>query len=286
MGPGRPLLRPVSARAKPGRSSPHFPPPLVAPVKLEAGCSVPAARRRRRRRRRCLTVGPVFRQSDRSQPARPEKPGNRRCAAHTSPSQHLHPSLRLSVFREATLVLRLFILPSLESPSPTFPSPFRSPLCVSLGPTSPAPTSTLLPLSLILSCLPLCLSLPQPLRFNKSPEGTGGRKQGGFKNIYGFIYKEPRYCPVLNPGEMIYFLPMCGTDPRGVTQRRTGLVPRNLRWLQRLIKEEWINLEHDINNMTLTTLLKPVLLSINSRPRSRSVPLHPAPCCRPLAPEY
>lgn len=39
---------------------------------------------------------------------------------------------------------------------------------------------------------------------------------------------------------------------------------RNLRWLQRLIKEEWINLEHDINNMTLTALLKPVLLSINS----------------------
>lgn len=122
MEPGRPLLRPVSARAKPGRSSPHFPPPPVAPVKLEARCSVPAARRRRRR---CLTVGPVFRQSDRSQPARPEKPGNRRCAAHTSPSQHLHPSLRLSVFREATLVLRLFILPSLESPSPTFLSLFR-----------------------------------------------------------------------------------------------------------------------------------------------------------------
>lgn len=38
----------------------------------------------------------------------------------------------------------------------------------------------------------------------------------------------------------------------------------NLWWLQRLIKEEWINLEHDINNMTLTALLKPVLLSINS----------------------
>lgn len=38
----------------------------------------------------------------------------------------------------------------------------------------------------------------------------------------------------------------------------------NLWWLQWLIKEEWINLEHDINNMTLTALLKPVLLSINS----------------------
>lgn len=38
----------------------------------------------------------------------------------------------------------------------------------------------------------------------------------------------------------------------------------NLRWLQRLIKEEWINLEHDINNTTLTGLLKAVLLSINS----------------------
>lgn len=37
----------------------------------------------------------------------------------------------------------------------------------------------------------------------------------------------------------------------------------NLRELRRLIKGEWINLEHDINNMTLTALLKPVLLSIN-----------------------
>lgn len=53
----------------------------------------------------------------------------------------------------------------------------------------------------------------------------------------------------------------------------------NLRWLQRLIKEEWINLEHNINNMTLTALLKPVLLSINFLPRSLSLPgfLQPEP---------
>lgn len=39
---------------------------------------------------RRITAGPVLRQSDRSQPEHPEKPGNQR-SAHTSPSQHLHP---------------------------------------------------------------------------------------------------------------------------------------------------------------------------------------------------
>lgn len=73
-----------------------------------------------------------------------------------------------------------------------------------------SPPSTLL--SLILSCFSLCLSLPLLLRFNKSPGGRRG-KTGGCKNIYGFIYKGPRYCPALNPGEMIYFPSMCGTDP-------------------------------------------------------------------------
>lgn len=49
---------------------------------------------------------------------------------------------------------------------------------------------------------------------------------------------------------------------------------RNLRGLQRLIKEEWINLEHDINNMTLTALLKPVVLSINFLPSALSLSIY------------
>lgn len=62
---------------------------------------------------------------------------------------------------------------------------------------------------------------------------------------------------------MIYFLPVCGADPRGVAQRAERPRAGNLRWLQRLIKGEWINLEHDINNTTVTSLLKPLQLSIN-----------------------
>lgn len=157
----------------------------------------------------------VFRQSDRSQPEHPKNPGNRH-STHTSPSQHLHPlSPYLSVLQRF-LALCLFILPCLESVFPDFP------LCFTFSPSfSLGPPSTLL--SLILSCFSLCVSLPLLLRFNKSP---GGRREktGGCKNIYGFIYKGPRYCPALNPGEMIYFPPMCGTDPRGVTQQWTGFV--------------------------------------------------------------
>lgn len=80
---------------------------------------------------------------------------------------------------------------------------------------------------------------------------------------------------------MIYFPPMCGTDPRRRNSTVDRLRARNLRWLQRLIKEEWINLEHDINNMTLTALLKPVLLSINSLSRSLSLsfPLRVSAAC-------
>lgn len=99
------------------------------------------------------------------------------------------------------------------------------------------------------------------MRFNRSPGGSTAR--GGFKNIYGFIYKGPRYWPLLNPGEMIYFLLVCGADPPGVAQRAERPRAGNLRWLQRLIKGEWINLEHDINNTTVTSLLKLLLLSIN-----------------------
>lgn len=180
--------------------------PLVVLVNL-ALCSVPTAAEQ------CLTVGPVFRQSDRSQAEHLENPENQH-SMHTSPPANIYIlSLCLSVLW-SYLGLCLFILPHLES------LPFH---CLSLLPPSfsPGPPSTLL--SLILLCFSLCLSLSLLLRFNKSP---GGRREktGGCKNIYGFIYKGPRYCLALNPGEMIYFPPMCGTDPWGVTQQWTGFV--------------------------------------------------------------
>lgn len=152
-----------------------------------------------------ITVRPVFRQSDRS-PAHPENSGNL-CSNHTSPPATIYIlSLSLS-FSFCLLGEAIFVHVSSSFTAwnllPSFP---------------PAFTSTLL--SFILSCLLLLL------RFNKSPGGRREKKQGagGCKNIYGFIYKGPRYCPALNPGEMIYFPPMCGTDPRGVTQQSTGLV--------------------------------------------------------------
>lgn len=188
------------------RRSQAGPPHWLRGVKLDV-CLVPTAPQQ------CIIVGPVFRQSDRSQPEHPENLGNQR-STHTSPSQHLHPPSTCLVC-EATLVCVSSSFPAWN----LFPDVF---LLFHLPPSfSLSPPSTLC--SLILSCLSLCLSLPLLLRFNKSP---GGRREktGGCKNIYGFIYKGPRYCPVLNPGEMIYFPSMCGTDPRGVTQQWTGFV--------------------------------------------------------------
>lgn len=192
---------------------PSWASPLAVLVKL-AVCSAqwPAAPEQ------CITVGPVFRQSDRSQPEHLENPGNQR-PMHTSPPANIY---ILSLSLSACLFCAA-ILVCVSSSFPTWNLFPHFSLCFTLSPPSfsPGPPST--PLSLILSCFSLCLSLPLLLRFNKSP---GGRREktGGCKNIYGFIYKGPRYCPALNPGEMIYFPPMCGTDPRGVTQQWTGFV--------------------------------------------------------------
>lgn len=168
--------------------------PLVVLVKL-AVCSAHSAPEQ------CITVGPVFRQSDRSQPPHPENLGNQ-LSTHTSPPASIYIlPLYLSVWW-SYLGLCLFILPRLESLSFFFS----------------ALTSTLLLFSHV-SCL--SLAFWDSIRALKAVrEKTGG----GCKNIYGFIYKGPRYCPALNPGEMIYFPPMCGTDPWGVTQQSTGLV--------------------------------------------------------------
>lgn len=180
-------------------------------VKL-AVCSVPVAPEQ------CITVGLVFRQSDRSQPAHPKNPGNRR-------STHISPPAKIYILSLSACLFCGAIWICVSSSFPTWNLFPDFPLCFtpSLLPPffSPGSPSTLL--SLILSCFSLCLTLPLLLRFNKSP---GGRREktGGCKNIYGFIYKGPRYCPALNPGEMIYFPPMCGTDPRGVTQQWTGFV--------------------------------------------------------------
>lgn len=123
----------------------------------------------------CLTVGPVFRQSDRSQPEHPENPGT------LAPRMH-HPAniyilLSTCLFLRSWLGLCLFILPSLESLSWVLPL-FRS----------PSPPSTRL--ALVLSCFSLCLSLPLLLRFNKSP---GGRREktGGVKTSMALFTKGP-----------------------------------------------------------------------------------------------
>lgn len=184
--------------------------PGAALLAVPTVCSVPAAPEQR------ITAGPVFRLSDRSQPEHGKNPGIQH-STHTSPPANIYIlSLHLSFLLSYSWFLSLH-------PSPLGISflTFLSFLSLSPPSFSPSPPSTLR--SLILSCFSLCLSLPLLLRFNKSP---GGRREktGGCKNIYGFIYKGPRYCPALNPGEMIYFLPICGTDPRGVTQQWTGLV--------------------------------------------------------------
>lgn len=105
---------------------------LVAPVKLDV-CSVPTAPQRR------ITAGPVFRQSDRSQPEHPKNPGNQR-STHTSANIYILSLLvcfaKLSWFVSLhPFQLGIFFLtfPSVSLASLFLPqSPFNSALSHSL----------------------------------------------------------------------------------------------------------------------------------------------------------
>lgn len=110
----------------------------------------------------CLTVGPVFRQSDRSQPEHPKNPGT--LAPRIHHPANIYILLSTCLFLRSWLGLCLFILPSLESLSWVLPL-FHS----------PSPPST--QLALILSCFSLCLS---PLSFWDSIRALeeGERKRG------------------------------------------------------------------------------------------------------------
>lgn len=110
---------------------------LVKLVKLDV-CLVPTAPEQ------CITVGPVFRQSDRSQPEHPENPGNQH-STHTSPSQHLHPlSLSLLVcFAKLSWFVSLHPFP-LGMSSLTFPSVSLSLTLLSLSPPVPLQLCSLL----------------------------------------------------------------------------------------------------------------------------------------------
>lgn len=157
----------------------------------------------------------MFRQSDRSQPELRTMGISTLCIHHPQPTSTSSLSLCLSVLQSCLGSCFSSSFPSWNL-FPDFSSLFR---CISLS------FPVLLQLcSLLFSYVSLSVSLPLLLRFNMSPGGRRKNSEGGCKNIYGFIYKGPRYCPALNPGEMIYFPSMCGTDPRGVTQQWTGFV--------------------------------------------------------------
>lgn len=163
-------------------------------------------------------------------------------------------------------------------PQSTFSlSPFSLSLCLSvrwsyLGFASLHPSLLgisfhLFPILSLQLCSPLfsLFSLsPFRLRFNKSPGGWKEKTwEGGVKTSMALFTRAMVLPSVKSRGNDLF-----SAHVWHWSSRRNSAVGRpracNLRWLQRLIKEEWINLEHDINNMTLTALLKPVLLSINS----------------------
>lgn len=146
---------------------------LLVPLVKLAVCSVHTAPEQ------CITVGPVFRQSDRSQPEHPKNRGIEH-STHTSPPANIYIlSLHLSFF---------CCWFSVSSSFPTWNLCSDFPLCLSPPSFSPSPPSTLL--SLILSCFSLCLSPPLLLRFNKSP---GGRREktGGVKTSMALFTKGP-----------------------------------------------------------------------------------------------